>query len=119
MKLRSFSLALLGTVALVVGMSILTATFAATSFSYTVTDLGTLGGSSSQAYGINDTGQVVGKADTTNGFSHAFLWVQGTMNDLGTVDGYSYSSAYKINNVGQVIGSASIEFTSDSPRLAL
>lgn len=121
MKIRNFSLALLGAVALVLGMSILTATFAATRFSYTVTDLGTLGGSSSQAYGINDAGQVVGKADTSSGFRHAFLWDQGTMNDLGTVDGYSYSSAYKINNVGQVIGSASIELepAPDSPILAL
>lgn len=122
MKIRNFSLALLGAVALVLGMSILTATFAATSFSYTVTDLGTLGGSSSQAYGINDTGQVVGNADTSNGLSHAFLWDQGTMNDLGTVDGYSYSSAYKINNVGQAVGSAYIEpinRTDNSPRLAL
>lgn len=121
MKIRNFSLALLGAVALVLGMSILSATFAATSFSYTVTDLGTLGGSSSQAYGINDTGQVVGKADTSNGLSHAFLWDQGTMNDLGTVDGYSYSSAYKINNVGQVIGAAYIDptFGTFSPVLAL
>ena len=28
--------------------------------SYTVTDLGTIGGSSSAAYGLNDSGQVVG-----------------------------------------------------------
>ena len=119
MKIRSFSLALLGAVALVVGMSILTATFAATSFSYTVTDLGTLGGSSSQAYGINDAGQVVGKADTSSGLSHAFLWSQGTMNDLGTVDGYSYSLAYSINNVGQAVGYANTQPNSVNPSLAL
>lgn len=119
MKIRKFSLALLGAVALVLGMSILTATFAATSFSYTVTDLGTLGGSSSQAYGINDTGQVVGKADTSGGLSHAFLWDQGTMNDLGTLDGYSYSSAFNINNVGQAVGYAYIERNSSVSNRAL
>ncbi len=42
---------------------------------YTVTDLGTLsGGSISQAFGINDTGQVVGYALTSSGSAHAFLW---------------------------------------------
>ena len=34
-----------------------------------VTDLGTLGGSTSQAYGINDRGRVVGRIG-----SHAALW---------------------------------------------
>ena len=34
-----------------------------------VTDLGTLGGNSSVAYGINDRGQVVGRIG-----SHAALW---------------------------------------------
>jgi PKD repeat protein len=37
-------------------------------------DLGTLGGSSSCAYGINDKGQIVGSSDTQTGTSHATLW---------------------------------------------
>lgn len=115
MKLRNFLLAFLAAVALVLGMSMLTATIAVTSFSYTVTDLGTLGGSSSKAYGINDTGKVVGEADTSSGYSHAFLWDQNTMKDLGTLDGFSDSQAYKINNVGQVVGDAYISKLSAYP----
>ena len=48
-------------------------------------DLGTLGGDSSQAYGINDNGQVVGVSTLADGVtSHAFLWTEDTgMVDLG------------------------------------
>lgn len=69
----------------------------------TVTDLGTLGGVSSDAYGINDFGQVVGRSN--NGASiHAFTWTRNTgMVDLGTLAG-GVSEAYGINNVGQIVG---------------
>ncbi|CAN5271702.1 hypothetical protein BH23CHL1_BH23CHL1_17390 [soil metagenome] len=40
---------------------------------YTVTDLGTLGGSFSRANALNDAGQVTGEAETATGESHAFL----------------------------------------------
>lgn len=47
---------------------------------YTVTDLGTLGGSSSYAYGINARGQVVGCSDTTgDATGHAFLYSSSAM----------------------------------------
>src|SRR5262245_59554934 len=71
--------------------------------SYAVTDLGTLGGSSSLAYGINDAGQVVGEATTSGGYGHAFLYQNGGMADLGTLGG-TYSVANGINDVGQVVG---------------
>jgi probable HAF family extracellular repeat protein len=67
-------------------------------------DLGTLGGSNSNAYGINPTSshgvQVVGVSDTVSGQQHAFLWQNGVMTDLGT------GTAYAINDAGQVVGFA-------------
>ncbi len=76
--------------------------------SYTLIDLGTLGGGWSQAIGVNDTGQVVGYADTTpyrHDNSHAFLYNNGSMFDLGTLGGY-YSCANAINARGEVVGVA-------------
>ena len=71
---------------------------------YTIIDLGTLGGVSSYAQGINARGQVVGGSATTAGGFHAFLWEAGTgMQDLGTL-GRDFSIASGINAQGQVVG---------------
>lgn len=72
---------------------------------YNVTDLGTLGGASSSAYAINNSGQVVGQAATSSGAKHAFLYSGGPMADLGTLGGAD-SCATSINNGGQVVGNA-------------
>ena len=68
-------------------------------------NLGTLGGLASTANAINNGGQVVGWANTSNGDQHAFLYSNGLMQDLGTLGGNS-SIATGINNSGQVVGQA-------------
>ena len=48
-------------------------------------DLGTLGGRESEAFDLNDQGQVVGWADTAEGDHHPFLWDPAAgMTDLET-----------------------------------
>ena len=93
----------------------------------TMTNIGTLPSPynrASTAYGINDSGQVVGYCygngsslniyggDTT----HAYLYSNGTMTDLNTLVPAPYndsSGALHINNSGQVVGSAS-DFSGNS-----
>lgn len=73
---------------------------------YEVVDLGTLGGSYSSAYGINESGQVVGVSQTVTGQLRAFVWDKATgMIDLGTLGG-NVSGAYAINDTGRIVGSA-------------
>jgi probable HAF family extracellular repeat protein len=54
---------------------------------YTVIDLGTLGGHTSYAYGISNSGAVSGSAAVANGDEHPFLWRDGRMTDLGGLGG--------------------------------
>ena len=71
-----------------------------------MSDLGTLGGSESYGYGINNSGQVTGKAQISgNSAARAFLYSSGSMSDLGTLGG-TQSFGYGINNSGQVTGQA-------------
>jgi probable HAF family extracellular repeat protein len=76
---------------------------------YTVSDLGTLGGKTSLATGVNNRGEVIGQADLpgNTGSFHAFIYKSGKMEDLGTFGG-SYSTANGINDIGEVVGDASI-----------
>jgi probable HAF family extracellular repeat protein len=61
------------------------------------------GGSWSTARGINDDNQVILWADTADGRTHACLWDQGTIADLGTFGGDD-SWAYGLNNKGYAVG---------------
>jgi probable HAF family extracellular repeat protein len=86
---------------------------------FTATNLGTLGAASGTvAYGINNSGQVVGLSGTgqpvcgTCAFYYlqqiyGFLWSNGIMTSLGTPSGLN-SVAYGINNSGQVVGNYNI-----------
>jgi probable HAF family extracellular repeat protein len=75
---------------------------------YIITDLGTLGGTNSEGWAINASGQVVGSSDITGpGDTHAFLYDGNSMQDLGTLGG-SLSAAYGINDSGQVVGQSTL-----------
>src|SRR5262245_33908511 len=74
---------------------------------YISTDLGTLGGSYRQAFGINNAGQVVGRAALSDhSADRAFLY-DGVMRDLGTLGGNN-SGAFGINDAGHVVGYAQL-----------
>ena len=72
---------------------------------YSVVDLGTLGGTNSVAFGINNKGQIVGEADTPEysgtwgRISRAFHYESGKMRDLGAMD-----RATGINDRGIIVG---------------
>jgi probable HAF family extracellular repeat protein len=81
--------------------------------SYTITDLGTLGGLSSNANGLSPSGLVTGDSLTAAGVRHAFLWdpVNG-MRDLGTLGG-NQSHGFGVNDAGLVVG---LSDTTNDPR---
>lgn len=70
--------------------------------SYNITDLGTLGGTFSQGFGINAGCQVVGMSSNGVGL-HAFVY-DGMMHDLGLGGFNELSTGYSINASGQVVG---------------
>jgi probable HAF family extracellular repeat protein len=96
---------------------------------YTITDLGTLGYNTTMGYGINANGQIAGRSTlqqtvpVTQGcpprrkcFSHvyhAFLWSNGTMTDLGTLGG-TFSEARALDTA-DVVGTSTLSGTSFTP----
>jgi len=71
---------------------------------YRVTDLGTLGGAESEAWALNERGDVAGWAQNAAGGRRAFLFRDGKMSDLGVLPGHGSSEAYGVNDQGQVAG---------------
>lgn len=73
--------------------------------SYTVRDLGSLGGTVAVAFRINEGGQVVGWTTTATGEQHGFRWTEGGgMVDLGTLPGSTFIQPFGINDQGDVVG---------------
>ena len=82
--------------------------------SYRFTDLGTLGGTWSQAKGVNNWGHIVGfstlvPGENTIGVDNrAFFWANGVMTNLGSLPGGTGSEASAINNHDEVVGSCRV-----------
>ena len=72
---------------------------------YSITDLGSLGGGRTTPMGINNRGAVVGFSATVDGLTRAFLYTGGSLVDLGTLGG-DESFAYRINDKGLIVGRA-------------
>jgi len=62
------------------------------------------GNGSAIAYAINSTRQVVGTADIADGGKRAVRWENGSVADLGTLNGDTDSEAFAINTRGDVGG---------------
>jgi probable HAF family extracellular repeat protein len=83
-----------------------------------IVDLGALPGSSgtSQAMGLNDRGWVVGYSNYAGSSvpsqTHAVVWVDGVMTDLGTLGGNSVAT--DVNNAGQMVGYSELSVGSDA-----
>jgi probable HAF family extracellular repeat protein len=88
-----------------------------------INDLGTLGGQTSQALGLNNLGQVVGSSTTASGGTHPFLFNDANNNltvepgevkdlaSLGSVNNSCYATS--VNASGEVVGY--YDSTSGSP----
>jgi probable HAF family extracellular repeat protein len=85
---------------------------------YSIINLQTLGGNSSEALSINDAGVVAGDscvdATTTCTIIHPFIWTPARgLQDLGTLsNGGIYGLADGVNNSNQVVGSSDFAGTS-------
>ena len=78
-----------------------------------ITNLGDLGDPYITVTDMNSATHIVGDASILEGGSHAFVWRDGVMHDLGTFGGKG-SLALAINDAGMIVGKAD---TSGSPSI--
>lgn len=76
----------------------------ASAITYTVVDLGSLGGGVTIPTALSENGIVVGSSSDAAFMTHAFLWEHGVMVDLGTLKGAAWSGASAVNKHGEVVG---------------
>jgi probable HAF family extracellular repeat protein len=96
---------------------------------YTMTDLGTLGYNTTFGNGINANGQIAGTSYLQQtvpvqgcpprhpchaNVSHAFLYGAGKMTDIGTLGG-TFSSADAVNSTGEVTGTSTLSGIAFAP----
>lgn len=94
-------------------------------FNYSITSLGTLGGTTSSALDVNNNRQVTGNSlvtsdpGSTGSLLRAYLWSSGTMTNLGSMapippstSTNKFARGYAVNDAGIVVG----EFNNDSSR---
>lgn len=67
-------------------------------------NLGSLGGTCTNASSMNNAGQIVGYSFlTADGAFHPFLWDRGKLTDLGTLGG-NFGAAANLNELGDAVG---------------
>ena len=71
-------------------------------------DLGTFGGTCTLALATSEGGSVVGFSTNPQGLSRAFLWKNGSMQDLGGSIGGEQATALAMNESEQIVGWASL-----------
>src|SRR5688572_18816062 len=71
---------------------------------YTITDLGTLGGPESEARAINSSGVIVGNAMTPAAIPNAVKWENKQIIDLGVPPGGLGGIGSGINDSGVIVG---------------
>lgn len=79
---------------------------------WTLTDLGTLGGSETFADSINDLGQVVGMSRVTgDSDTHAFFYDNGVMQDLAPINSGDIRASFRLglNNAGQIASGVMVD----------
>ena len=85
-----------------------------------ITNLGTLGGTYSGAFDINESGVITGHSWIPGEgvlASHGFVYKDGVMSDLGTIsEPLGYARGEGINDAGEIVGRASVSLFGNSDK---